>query len=141
MTDQAPSNVLLLEVNAVSNEGPIVSTSPILVVDDDDDVREIVALTLEDEGFRVTRAENGAIALWHIERERPALVLLDLMMPVMNGWALWDALQCAPLLRTLPVVILSASGLSQGSFGATTVLAKPVSHARLVEVVRAQASA
>lgn len=117
-------------------EGPIGPHAPILVVDDDDDVREIFALTLEDEGFRVTRAENGKAALAHIERERPALVLLDLMMPVMNGWALWDLMQCSHALRTLPVVILTASGLSQGCFGKTMVLSKPVPHARLLEVVR-----
>jgi CheY-like chemotaxis protein len=127
------------EVNAVSIKPQC--EMPILVVDDDEDVREILALTLEDEGFRVTRAENGHIALAHIARERPALVLLDLMMPIMNGWAVWDHLQAEPSLRTLPVVILTASGLSQGSFGPTTVLSKPVSHARLVEVVRTHACA
>lgn len=115
--------------------------TPILVVDDDDDVREILALTLEAEGYRVTRAENGQVALAHIARERPALVLLDLMMPVMSGWALWDHLQCSAHLRTLPVVILTASGLSQGSFGPTTVLSKPVSHARLIEVAHTFACA
>lgn len=114
---------------------------PILVVDDDDDVREILALTLEDEGFRVTRAENGHVALGHISRERHALVLLDLMMPVMSGWALWDHLQCDATLRALPVVILTASGLSQGSFGSTKVLSKPVTHDRLMEAVRTHACA
>lgn len=118
---------------------PQLCEAPILIVDDDEDVREIIAMTLEDEGFRVTRAENGHVALVHIERERPALVLLDLMMPVMSGWALWDHLQCVASLRMLPVVIFTASGLSQGSFGATTVLSKSVSQARLVEVVRTHA--
>jgi two-component system, response regulator, stage 0 sporulation protein F len=137
MTDHGRCNVQPLEVNTVIE----MCEAPILVVDDDDDVREIVALALEDEGFRVTRAENGRVALMHIDRQRPALVLLDLMMPVMSGWALWDHLQSVPSLRTLPVVILTASGLSQGSFGPTTVLSKPVSHARLIEVARTFACA
>ena len=62
---------------------------PVLVVEDDADIREAVQLILEDEGFDVVTACNGAEAeaeLAHMEE--PCLVLLDLMMPVMNGWEL-----------------------------------------------------
>jgi CheY-like chemotaxis protein len=58
----------------------------ILVVDDDTDLREAVVEALRSEGYRVTAAKNGADALSHLRLERPALVLLDLMMPVMDGW-------------------------------------------------------
>lgn len=115
--------------------------APILIVDDDADVRHVLALVLQDEGYRVRCAEHGVAALTQIDSERPALVLLDLMMPVMSGWALWDALQSSRALSMIPVVILTACGLSQGSFGATTVLPKPVSHDRLINAVHLQAQA
>src|SRR5579859_5418089 len=58
----------------------------ILVVDDDEGVRQIVRLFLSDEGYEVLEAANGEIALELIRHVRPELILLDLRMPVMDGW-------------------------------------------------------
>jgi two-component system alkaline phosphatase synthesis response regulator PhoP/two-component system response regulator VicR len=59
--------------------------NPILVVDDDAAIRDIVELALKAEGYPVESASNGAEALWVTERYRPALILLDLDMPVLSG--------------------------------------------------------
>src|SRR4051794_31173751 len=67
------------EARAMRDEGPV------LVVDDDADFREVVRCTLEAAGYAVRCAEDGRAALELLERERPALVLLDLAMPRMAG--------------------------------------------------------
>lgn len=59
----------------------------ILVVDDDEDIRATVADELESAGYAVEQAENGVAALASVDRRRPHLILLDMRMPVMDGWA------------------------------------------------------
>lgn len=88
---------------------------PVLVVDDEVEIREVLQTILEDEGYRVVLAANGREALELIGQERPALVLLDLMMPVMNGWEFLDRLKQKPELQSLPVMILSASRQGQAT--------------------------
>src|SRR5262249_33405808 len=65
----------------------------ILVVDDDRDAREFISVMLEDTGYAVDQATNGREALEKIERQQPDLVLLDIMMPVMDGWTVLERLQ------------------------------------------------
>ena len=81
----------------------------VLVVEDDPDIREAICLLLEYEGYTVRSAENGAVAtrLLH-DGPAPALVLTDLMMPVMNGWELIRALRASDL-ADVPVVVVSAT--------------------------------
>ena len=82
----------------------------VLVVEDDEDIRDAVATALEMEGFHVFRAENGAAALEVLKTmPHPSLILADLMMPVMDGWQLIGALSRDDRLATLPVVVVSAS--------------------------------
>jgi CheY-like chemotaxis protein len=78
----------------------------VLVVDDEKDVQDFVCLVLEDTGFAVDCAGNGREALEKIESARPDLVLLDLMMPEMDGWSVLDRLKRIP--DAPAVVILSA---------------------------------
>jgi two-component system chemotaxis response regulator CheY len=59
---------------------------PILVVDDDEMIRELVADALSDEGYTVVTAQDGAEALGRVDEQMPALVLLDMRMPVLDGW-------------------------------------------------------
>ena len=106
----------------------------ILVVDDDDDVREIVSLLLTEEGYDVVTAPNGAIALEHLDRQKPSAIILDLMMPVMSGWDFWDAHQQSQF-RAIPVVVLTATGLGPGCLGKAPVLKKPVGRDQLLETV------
>jgi CheY-like chemotaxis protein len=82
----------------------------VLVVEDDADIREAVAATLELEGFHVFQATNGAEALDVLRTmPHPSLVLADLMMPVMDGWQLIRALSDDDRFATLPVVVVSAN--------------------------------
>lgn len=69
----------------------------LLVVDDDADIREIMKITLEAEGFVVAEAANGQAALDQLNAGLlPRVIILDLMMPVMTGWEFWDRHQATP---------------------------------------------
>jgi adenylate cyclase len=81
----------------------------LLVVDDDAPTREALIEGLSDEGFVVVAAEEGAQALEMMIETRPDVVLLDLMMPGMNGWEVLDEMKARPALRDIPVVIVTAS--------------------------------
>jgi two-component system chemotaxis response regulator CheY len=108
----------------------------ILVVDDDEDVREIVSLLLSEEGFEVVTAHNGAVALEQLESgAKPNAIILDLMMPVMNGWEFWDRTQVGPH-GNIPIIVLTATGLTQGAVGHARVLPKPVGPNELLAAVQ-----
>ncbi|HEY8807978.1 MAG TPA: response regulator [Candidatus Limnocylindria bacterium] len=80
----------------------------VLVVDDQEVIRDTLQTALDDEGFTVECASNGQEALDILQHWKPCVILLDLMMPVMDGWAF-----CAEQKRTgdtTPVVLLSAAG-------------------------------
>ncbi|HXU81947.1 MAG TPA: response regulator [Polyangia bacterium] len=89
---------------------PESATLLIMVVEDDTDIRETVAELLVEEGYRVTTATSGRDALEHLTAAPtlPDLVLLDLMMPIMDGWTFYDHLQKEARLATLPIVVISA---------------------------------
>ncbi len=99
----------------------------VLVVDDDPDILDAICDILEAEGYRVARARHGQEALDQVEGERPAVILLDLMMPVMDGVAFARALRLRPAVRDVPIVVISADGNPQraAAVGATGYLAKP----------------
>jgi CheY-like chemotaxis protein len=81
----------------------------ILVVEDDPDVRELQRAIFQSDGYDVTTASNGAEALAALRHRRPCVILLDLMMPVMDGWQFLDAIKQMPEFADLPVLLLSAS--------------------------------
>jgi CheY-like chemotaxis protein len=80
---------------------------PILVVDDDDTILVTVAECLEMEGYRVATAANGLEALRQIEQREPALVLLDMRMPVLDGWGFAQAARDRGL--RLKILVMSAA--------------------------------
>jgi CheY-like chemotaxis protein len=82
----------------------------ILVIDDDEDIREALRDVLTEDGYRVDLAENGREALAFMRRRgRPDLVLLDLMMPVMNGWEFLHEKSRDDDLNAVPVLVVSAN--------------------------------
>ncbi|UFP96804.1 response regulator [Gloeobacter morelensis] len=85
----------------------------ILIVDDSADNREYLAACLRDEGYRVQPAASGPEALTYLESHRPQLVILDLMMPQMDGFEVLRRLRRMPGGRQLPVLILSAMDLTE----------------------------
>lgn len=93
-------------------------THRVLLVDDDEDVLAIMVPFLEEEGFQVTTAATGRDALQLVESDKPDVVILDLMMPVVSGWDVWDHMQQRPDLARIPVVVFTACGLGPGAFGA-----------------------
>jgi CheY-like chemotaxis protein len=109
---------------------------PILVVDDEPAIRSMVAEVLETEGYPVITAANGAEALSLIDQVPPALVILDLWMPVLDGPGLARTLDQRGL--DVPIVVMTASYLAQpiaGDIGARQVLHKPFELTELLESV------
>lgn len=109
----------------------------IVIADDDPGIRDFVADTLEDAGYRVTAVGDGLSALVTIRARRPALAILDIAMPVMTGdAALSELLREGP---PVPVIIMTA-GLNARCFlqmGAVAALAKPFELAELLAAVQA----
>ncbi len=85
---------------------------PILVVDDDPAAREVVRRQLERDGWEVTEAANGEEALAAVERQRPALIVLDMLMPVLDGFGVVAELRASESWRDIPVVVLTAKDLT-----------------------------
>jgi PAS domain S-box-containing protein len=101
----------------------------VLVVEDDPSTRELIRRTLEGQDLRVVEAENGRMALDRMKEETPALIVLDLMMPVMDGFEFLQQLRRSEAWREVPVVVLTAKDLSQEereilAAGAARVFAK-----------------
>jgi two-component system chemotaxis response regulator CheY len=80
----------------------------VLVVEDEQEIREFVAMVLDSEGYWVTTANNGKIALDQVGRDRFDLILLDMRMPVMDGWSFARAYK-ASVQPQAPIVVLTAA--------------------------------
>jgi CheY-like chemotaxis protein len=109
----------------------------ILVVDDEYAIVEALAALLGDEGYRVVSAMNGQEALDRIASDRPDLVLLDVMMPVLDGRATLAKIRDDPATAALPVVLMSAAPRAQSVAGARSdaFLAKPFGVATLLDTL------
>ena len=84
----------------------------VLVIDDESDTRDMLRRVLEAEGWQVTDAENGRIGLEKLENNRPNLILLDLLMPEMDGFQFLAELRKSPDLSAIPVVVVTSADLS-----------------------------
>src|SRR5438552_5608231 len=117
---------------------PSASPCPVLIVEDDADLREMMAQLLSLEGFRATAVANGREALEYLhEADVPQLILLDLMMPVMDGWEFRRKQQADPALASVPVIVLSALDLARAAnLDATAFLKKPLDFDHLLALVR-----
>jgi CheY-like chemotaxis protein len=113
------------------------SAGGILVVDDDPDLREFLRLMLTSMGFEVTSAANGREALEDMEGHDPDLILLDMKMPVMDGWEFCRALEGRD--ARPPIVVLTAAPDPAGRAAevhAEGWLGKPFEYADLEAIVR-----
>jgi CheY-like chemotaxis protein len=136
---------------------PEVSTAParhgdatVVVVDDDDDIRAAVREVLEQDGYRTLGAGNGeeAFELLRSSPERPQLILLDLSMPVMDGWEFLLGMDSDPELNQIPVALMSAHPSirwvfekDQETYGFTRLLMpKPLDVPRMLTMVRSVCS-
>ena len=104
----------------------------ILVVDDVPDILELLDTTLKFKGYRVVTAPNGQEALENIQRERPMLIIADILMPTMDGFSLVHRLRLDPKTRDIPVIFLSATYVTPEdkdfalTIGVTRFIEKPV---------------
>ena len=113
-------------------------TQPVLVVEDDPDCREMLVALLQAYDYLVVTAENGAHALGVARGEHPCLILLDLMMPVMDGEEFRNRQLKDPEIRDIPVVILSArfdASTVAARLGATRFLGKPLDFEQVAATV------
>ena len=103
---QLPSFGALLD--EISEDEDLAPGAPlVLVVDDDAEIRSVVSQVLQFEGYEVEQAADGAEAISIIQRRRPRLVLLDMRMPVMNGWAFVHELRVRGI--EVPIVVMTAA--------------------------------
>ena len=112
----------------------------VLVVDDDPEIVSMVSLRLTKKGYRVITATDGNEALEAARRERPALVVLDVMMPGRNGWEVARALKQDPVTEKMKIVMLTAIGESVNEmtsplYGADAHIDKPFDFTHLEKTV------
>ncbi len=117
----------------------------ILVVDDDQDDLKMISMILEPEGYEVVTAENGLDALQQVESKSPDLILLDVMMPELDGFAASDKLKSSPKSQGIPIVLLTgvAKQITKSKYPINGVLRaqveeyleKPVEPEELLRVV------
>jgi len=120
------------------------STAPapiVLLVDDEQSIRTICRVNLEGDGLAVLEAKSGAEALEQVRSGRPSLVLLDVMMPGVDGWSVAEQLAADPKTRDIPVVFLSARATLEDRIraqvlGAVGYVVKPFDPLELAGIVR-----
>ncbi len=108
----------------------------VMVVDDDMDIRCGIADALELEGYEVVQARDGLEALQKLRHPlRPAAIILDLMMPGMNGWRFREEQRRDPELASIPVIVISAQGGGTDDVGAEAYVPKPFALDTLFEAI------
>lgn len=108
----------------------------ILVIDDDPSIREVLSDVLSDEGYAVNSASNGAEGLIAIDHSLPALVLLDMRMPVLDGWGFARTLRDRGL--SIPIIVMTAAQDAHQwaqEVGATGFVAKPFDLNELLDII------
>lgn len=112
----------------------------ILVVDDEEEIRRVMRLTLTIAGYEVREAEDGLAALDSMQHHLPDLILLDLLMPGMDGFEVCESVRADSTMAKIPILILSARTDSRSkekalSVGATKYLTKPISPPQLLDQI------
>jgi two-component system phosphate regulon response regulator PhoB len=115
---------------------------PILIVEDETDISELIEYHLKQSGFPATSVPDGSSALEQVKKKRPALIILDLMLPDMDGKDICRALKSNPLTRTIPILMLTAKTEELDrvvgfELGAEDYVTKPFSPRELVLRVKA----
>lgn len=136
MTPSLMAEATDLQMNG--STAPALREVDVLIVDDEADVRETLEIVLRDEGFTVATAADGHDALELLHGLDCRLILLDLMMPGMSGWQFQAALQCVPLLKDVPLFIVSGTddvAEQARRLGVTGWFTKPVPLDQLLKTI------
>ena len=118
------------------------NNNQVLIVDDDRNIRTLVRINLEPEGFPVQEAVNGREAIRMMRRSKPALILLDVMMPEMDGWETAKRINDDPDLSGIPVIMLTAKTgekdkmIGKDIFKADEYITKPFDIEELIVLVK-----
>jgi CheY-like chemotaxis protein len=110
----------------------------ILVVDDDPAFRELFRTALRLEGFGVITASNGVEALRAVEQQPPSLVVLDINMPLLDGWSVLRELQAHPDTNATPVIVVTGTDVQRAAERAAAILKKPVIPEQMLPLIRRQ---
>jgi CheY-like chemotaxis protein len=102
----------------------ISSNRTVLIVEDDESVREYLRILLEQAGYSVIAVDNGGTALAFLRRVRADVIVLDLMLPVLDGWTVAATMQRDPQLARIPIIVFTAAGGSAPP-GVAATLVKP----------------
>jgi len=113
----------------------------VLIVDDEPLTQDLLRLMLEPAGFRVTEAENGLVALQKVQENKPDIMILDVMMPFMDGITVCKKIRSNDETADLPIVMLSGkthlNAVEEGlQAGANRYLSKPMSRSDLIQNLR-----
>lgn len=111
------------------------SNKQVLVVEDDSNIREVLKLALEFEGYEAILAKNGREGLDVLPSIKPGLILLDLMMPVMNGWEFVDEIKKHPVYKNIPIVVVSAYSERAKAIECNQFVQKPLELDTLLQAV------
>jgi len=116
-------------------------TKTILLADDEEDIKVVVRLYLESKGYNIVTAFDGLDAIEQVKREKPDLILLDVMMPVMNGYEVAARVRADEASKSIPIVMLSAATHEEAvkkalEAGANDYLMKPFDPVVLEETIR-----
>lgn len=116
-------------------------TTRVLIAEDDEHIVELLTFVLERERYAVATATDGEAALAHLRSAPPDLMILDVMLPRMNGFEVLKSVRADPQLRDLPVIVLTAKGQVQDrrtaeALGIAAYMTKPFSNQDVVDSVR-----
>ncbi len=116
------------------------SKGKILVVDDEINITQILEFSIGAEGYEVIAAQNGEEAIDKARREQPDLIILDIMMPIIDGYEACRILKANPLTKNIPVILLTAKGRDIDKrlgyeVGATDYIIKPFSPNKLIDKI------
>lgn len=116
-------------------------TTRVLIAEDEPHIAESLGFVLQREGYAVDSVLDGEAALRHLRSDAPDLLILDLMLPRMNGFEVLKAVKSDPALKTIPVLILTAKGQAQDrrmaeALGVDSFMTKPFSNRDIVAQVR-----
>ncbi len=133
----------LSSVDKASGQRSDFISKDVLVVEDEAYLCELIGDVIESEGHTVRKASNGLEALDRMQERKPQLILLDLMMPIMDGWEFMEALRANPEWDGMPIVIITAIydvKRTQEETGARAVITKPFDIDQIIEIVRLYAT-